>query len=165
MSEVFDLTRLYSLQKELDEDIASRHGVTYESTFHKRLLALLVELGEFANETRDFKYWSLKGPSPKDVILEEYIDGLHFLLSLGIPLGVRTYTHKVEARFDSITEALLSFYKGALNLKDDYRLDPYLSLVDEYLDMLPLFGASVKEAIDSYIEKCGKNHKRQEDHY
>ena len=50
-----NLEELYSLQKELDLEIAKNHNVTYESTSDKRLLALLVELGEFANETRCFK--------------------------------------------------------------------------------------------------------------
>ena len=165
MSETLELAPLFALQKDLDEEIARLHDVTYESTFPRRLLALLVELGEFANETRAFKYWSLKGPSEKSVILEEYVDGLHFLLSLGIPLGVRSYSHEIEAKESDLTEALLHFYAGALHLKSEYTLDAYLPLLGEYLDMLPLFGASGKEAIDSYKSKMAENHARQKNHY
>ncbi len=48
----------------------------------KRDLALTIELAELANETRCFKYWSSKGPSEREVILEEFVDSIHFLLSL-----------------------------------------------------------------------------------
>ena len=44
-------------------------------------MALLVER-ELANETRSFKFWSTKGPSANEIILEEYVDSIHFLLSL-----------------------------------------------------------------------------------
>ena len=54
----FDLTDLYKKQAELDAAIAANHNITYETTRPRRILALLVEFGEFANATRCFKYWS-----------------------------------------------------------------------------------------------------------
>ena len=79
-----DLKDLYLKQEELDLEIAKNHNINYEVTRHKRILALLVELGEFANTTRTFKFWSNKGMEEKAVVLDEFADGLHFLLSLGI---------------------------------------------------------------------------------
>ena len=64
-------------------------NMTYNRKIVKRkMLALLVEIGELANETRCFKYWSNKPASEREVILEEYVDGLHFILSIGIDLGI-----------------------------------------------------------------------------
>ena len=60
-----NLTDLIPLQKELDERIMSLHEQTRPSTQLKRVLALVVEISELANETRTFKYWSLKGASEK----------------------------------------------------------------------------------------------------
>ena len=51
-----DLSILYKKQKELDDEIARNHNVNYETTFSRRFLALLVEFGELANETRCFKH-------------------------------------------------------------------------------------------------------------
>ena len=82
-----DLSILYKRQEELDDEIARNHNINYETTFARRFLALLVEFGELANETRCFKYWSNKKSSPKEVVSDEYSDGLHFLLSLGIVLN------------------------------------------------------------------------------
>lgn len=57
---IYDIGELIPLQKALDEDIASRHNLSYASTSNRRLLALFVEIGEFANSTRTFKFWSTK---------------------------------------------------------------------------------------------------------
>lgn len=164
MDERIDLTPLFPLQRELDEDIASRHQVTYQSTFHKRLLALLVELGEFANETRCFKYWSLKGPSEKEKILDEYADGLHFFLSLGIPLGEVSYSHRYEKSLD-LTEQLLLVYAEVAELNKHYDPKRYEKAFGHYLDIIPLLGFTSSEAIDAYKKKLGTNHARQENAY
>ena len=37
---------------------------------NKKIDESLVELGEFANETKVFKYGSIKSPKDKDIILE-----------------------------------------------------------------------------------------------
>lgn len=75
---------LLDRQRELDNLILGPHrkGLTLQELFTNRCLAFSVELGETANEVRSFKHWSNKGPSPVEVILEEYVDCLHFLLSI-----------------------------------------------------------------------------------
>ena len=83
------LTKLFTMQEELDSFIQKNRD-TNDDVFQAKGLALLVELAELANETRSFKFWSTKGPSDNEVILEEYVDSIHFLLSLGINLGFET---------------------------------------------------------------------------
>ena len=166
MTEDFiDLSPLFPLQAALDEEIALTHHIDYPSTFSRRLLSLLVELGEFANETRCFKYWSLKGPSPMERILDEYADGLHFLLSLGIPLGVSQYKHYFKVEEKDLTEALLTVYENAVALRKEYTIEQYAKTFSSYLNLIPLFDYSVEEVGRAYLEKLGVNHKRQEDHY
>ncbi len=160
-----DVTPLFPLQAELDKEIATLHGVTYESTFERRVLALLTELGEFANETRCFKYWSLKGPSPKEKILDEYADGLHFLLSLGIPLGVSEYKHYFHVREKDLTKAILNVHKDVDELLEHYDVDHYAKAFGDYLNLIPLFDYNEEEVLAAYLAKLGVNHKRQEEKY
>lgn len=160
-----DLTPLFALQRELDEEIALAHHVDYESTSSRRLLALLVELGEFANETRCFKYWSYKDPSPKEVILDEYADGLHFLLSLGIPLGVTEYKHYFHVTEKDLTEAVLNVYEDVVALREDYDVAHYVKAFRDYLNIIPLFDYDAEEVLEAYVKKMVVNHKRQKDHY
>ncbi len=84
-----DWNQLLNMQNELDRHIESEHGLQNADLVDKKILALLVELGELANETRCFKFWSKKAPSEQEVILEEYVDGIHFILSLGIEIGIQ----------------------------------------------------------------------------
>lgn len=79
------LKELLRKQDELDRIILDNHNLrnmgTVELLGHK-ITALMVETSEMANEVRAFKYWSNKKPNVKEA-KEEYIDCLHFMLSIG----------------------------------------------------------------------------------
>ena len=85
-----NLSELIMLQAQLDERIMTLHQEDRNNTRIKRVLALIVEINELANETRCFKYWSLKGSSSVDILMEEFSDTMHFVISLGIDLGLDT---------------------------------------------------------------------------
>ncbi len=160
-----DLTNLYQLQAELDQDIALKHNVTYESTHSRRLLALIVELGELANETRCFKYWSNKGPSEKAVVMDEYADGLHFLLSLGIPLHARKYKYEIKGSGKDLTLQFHDLYQAATRLLNEYNLEAYEDCFQKYLNLGADLGASSEDIIEAYKSKLAVNHHRQEVNY
>jgi dimeric dUTPase (all-alpha-NTP-PPase superfamily) len=160
-----DLTPLFPLQEALDRQIEEDHGVDYPSTFERRVLALLVELGEFANETRCFKYWSFKAPSPKEKILDEYADGLHFLLSLGIPLGAKELILSPKEYDIPLYDAILDVYGEVVGLSKSYDLSHYKAAFSAYLGLLPLMGYGEEDAKDAYLKKLKVNHERQEGHY
>ena len=77
-----DWNMIMEMQKVLDDRIMDKIGRTRAEVSDEKLLALLVEVGELANETRCFKYWSEKGPNDRQDILEDYVDGIHFLISI-----------------------------------------------------------------------------------
>lgn len=161
-----DVSELYQLQAALDLDIAKRHNITYPSTFSSRLLALIVELGEFANETRCFKYWSLKGPSEKKVILEEYVDGLHFILSLGIYLKPKKMVYEIYKERDcNLVDAILSSYEEALKLRSDYSLVQYEKAFNVYLNLISYLDITANEVKEAYLNKLKINYERQNNKY
>lgn len=107
-----NLEKLFLTQRELDEKIEEQHPrVEGEIRHSEKVLALLVELGELANETRCFKFWSHKPSSEKPVILEEYVDGIHFLLSLGLEMGIKEFDIE-SIRLPNITEQFLGLYNA-----------------------------------------------------
>lgn len=75
-----DLKEIYKETKELDLLFDKDNPIRSEEIIRKNILALLVEIGELANETRCFKFWSVKPSSSKEVVLEEYIDTLFMIL-------------------------------------------------------------------------------------
>ncbi|MBM7607553.1 dimeric dUTPase (all-alpha-NTP-PPase superfamily) [Lysinibacillus composti] len=85
-----NLTKLFEIQAGLDYHITKEHPEQNdENRLSKKVLALQVELGECANEWRGFKFWSNDQVARENLLLEEYVDCLHFLLSIGNTLNFR----------------------------------------------------------------------------
>ena len=159
------LKEMYDKQYELDAEIASNHHITYEETKDKRLLALLVELGEFANATRTFKFWSFKPSESKERVLDEFADGLHFLLSLGLAYEFRLDSIEVEKSTDDLTGAILESYHHINEFYNDRSLDKYAKMFEGYLKILVTLGYTWQDAYDAYFLKLEENHHRQETNY
>ena len=159
------LEPLFKAQAKLDATIAENHHVTYESTHSRRILALLVEIGEFANTTRCFKYWSNKGMEDKETVLDEYADGMHFFLSLGIDIGTQKNDYEIEKPNRDLVEQIhlvYSYIEDFRNLSNDPN---YIKAFQAFLDILPLIGFSYQEAEEAYFKKLGVNYHRQETNY
>ncbi len=77
-----ELKEFLEMQEKLDEKILKGNFEDYKTILSKKILACMVELGEYANETKAFKYWSKKEATAKEVRLEEFVDVLHFIFSI-----------------------------------------------------------------------------------
>ncbi|WP_088006608.1 dUTP diphosphatase [Indiicoccus explosivorum] len=160
-----ELTGLFDMQRELDTYIERKQGVT-EDVFRKKGLALLTELAELANETRCFKFWSVKGPSERDVLLEEFVDSLHFILSLGIEKNLATLTEwPPVCSGEDLTELFLSAQKAVLEFMGDYRMSKYLAVWGWYGAIRDALGFTEEEVLSAYLAKNRKNYERQEENY
>ena len=155
-------------QKELDDRIWELHQESSDSTCRKRILALLVELGELANETRCFKFWSNKASSERDVILDEYVDGIHFIVSLGNDLAIDFKS--IEYR-DTRTiardlyEEFLCVYQDATDLLADFSETTYLKFLETYMNLGIALGFTFDDVVRGYLKKNAVNHERQSSNY
>ena len=159
------LDKMYEKQLELDQEIASNHNISYEATKDKRLLALLVELGEFANATRTFKFWSFKPSESKERVLDEFADGLHFLLSLGLAYNFRLDSIKKKKDSDDLTDAILKCYHYIDEFYSEKIYGKYAKMFESYLKILAQLGYSWDDAYNAYFLKLEENHHRQETNY
>ena len=78
------LKELLEMQRVLDEAILKEHDNVYDEKIAAQMkIALFVELGELMNElpTR-FKHWKKTAVDNREKALVEYVDALHFQLSL-----------------------------------------------------------------------------------
>ncbi|PLR98094.1 dUTP diphosphatase [Bacillus sp. T33-2] len=158
-----NLEKLLSMQKELDNHIETKHGLLAEDLFEKKVLALLVELGELANETRCFKFWSVKPPSDSAVILEEFVDGVHFILSLGIEAGFDIRDLPIEEPLESldINAQFLQVYEAAVRFRGSRSLEDYRNLFSGYIQLASVLGFSSGQIEEAYIKKNVVNYERQ----
>jgi dimeric dUTPase (all-alpha-NTP-PPase superfamily) len=177
-----ELTKLFQTQKVLRDRI----GYNKPDRFDKLILALLVELGELANEQRSWKFWS-KDQTPRtwkargpyvdledaefyNPLLEEYVDGLHVVLDLGLILNMGSDSWFVESNimvFSSynITDQFNDVFQHVINVKEcDFfaEHEEYEDLVYAYLGLGKMLGFTWEEVEQAYYAKNAINHHRQE---
>lgn len=156
---------LIPYQEVLDQRIFRLHHTDRPSTMQSRLLALLVEIGEFANETRCFKFWSVKGPSEKAVLAEEFGDGLHFFLSLGIDLDDDGSDVEAIVVEGSGTDRFVALYDAISEFGRNANLDTYREAFGLFFGLANSFGLSDEDIREYYVKKNEKNHARQDQNY
>ena len=84
-----NLKVIFEKQIKLDETLHNNVINPNEKNLReKEIIALLVELGEFANEVKLFKYWKKHKEINQTKMLEEFADGIHFLTSLAAEFHV-----------------------------------------------------------------------------
>lgn len=160
-----DWELLFEKQVKLDAYISNNHDLSKADLFEQKILALLVELGELANETRCFKFWSMKARNVDSVIIEEYVDNIHFLLSLGLEKNLAfkeiTYENKnisETAQFNQIFEYISKF-------REDATKENYLNLFKAYLQLANILGFSNEAIMKAYDAKNEVNFTRQDQGY
>lgn len=180
-----NLKHLFELQAKLDERIEKEHPRQEgEDRLAKKILALQVELGELANEWRGFKYWS-NNQEPrirvydkqksridktvwKNPLLEECVDCLHFILSIGLELnipviyGTETKWDELTSDETDITQQFLLVFENVNKLV--HPID-WINLFEEFYILGKMLGFTWEQIEEAYLQKNEKNHKRQEDGY
>ncbi|NEZ47823.1 dUTPase [Clostridium niameyense] len=166
------LKEMFESQKKLDRRIIKEHNLEGKDLFNNEIVAMVVELSECANEVRFFKHWSNKGPSAKEVILEEFVDVLHFGLSIGNMIGeyeILEHDYKATLNYKDLTDSFIEIVNtiGALQHKRNSKLGIvlYVQLMELLLNFGEKLGFTEKEIEMAYYKKNEVNHKRQDNNY
>lgn len=174
-----NLAKLFEMQRKLDEHIEQEHPRQEgEDRLAKKILALQVELGELANELPEvFKFWSNK-KNNREKALKEYVDCLHFILSIGVELGMphRLLLGNVQrnemldddfiALYDEVHTLYHAYkcaYKCQLNKK--FVRGYYESVFEHFLALGERLGFTWEQVEEAYMKKNAENHSRQERGY
>lgn len=178
-----NLVKLFETQKLLDEHIEKEHPT---------------QLGECANEWRGFKFWSnnqeprikeiiintvvgdplnhFKYFTGKNPLLEELVDVLHFILSIGIELVKGNFIEELPIKTltgrtcPDILHQFLYFNSTLVTIKDKYtygmQIDrDYKFLLEMYKGLTEMLGFTWDQIEAAYFEKNAVNHQRQEQGY
>lgn len=157
-----NLTKLFELQKALDDRIIEEKKLQGKNLFWNKVLALQVEMGELANEWRRFKHWSDDKEPRRERMLEEYVDCLHFVLSLGLDIGVEIPESGLKNERDTITSQFVSMM--AFTNEDGTPMD-WEDLWGHFIGLGEMLGFSWAEVEAAYIRKNDINHLRQDEGY
>lgn len=163
------LNEIINLQQGLDLKISEAKNITNyqkQEFLDAKFLALLVEIGEFANEQRCFKYWSLKGASDKEILLEEFIDGFHFIISIANNLELKLSDYKFQYQDKlSLTSLFLYLFDLTLKLQKEKSLVVLHQWMNIYYSIAKLCDFSADDIFNGYCKKNKINHLRQEQNY
>lgn len=160
-----NLEKMFQMQKELDERIRVEHNLVNVNLLEEKILAFQVELGELANETRCFKYWSLRPASAREVILEEYVDGVHFLLSIGIDLHTIDIEVDQLAGESSLTKQFALLFELSGQLGKTNSIEDFRNLFQQYINLGKQLNFTPTDIEVAYIGKNEVNHQRQNQGY
>jgi dimeric dUTPase (all-alpha-NTP-PPase superfamily) len=210
-----NLSKLFELQRKLDEHIVKEKGLEGQDLLPKKILALQVELGELANEWRGFKFWSnhqeprtqskvvchvcnghggfvhtdeyQQATEPfeeclycegtgfqedKNPLLEEYVDCLHFILSIGLEINLTPDEHVKWKRFTVIEQFndLFGYTSDLFKTVDENwaveeQFNAYEELLAGFMGLGEMLGFTWEQVEQAYLEKNKINHERQRSAY
>lgn len=121
-----------------------QNNIREEEIIKKNILELLVEIGELANETRCFKHWSTKGPSEKEIILDEYIDCLFMILYFSNITGVTLEEDFPKVVELDMVETFIQLYQNTCLLKEGLTKDKIKRLLVDIMYLGKLLGFSIE---------------------
>lgn len=164
-----EFPKLFVMQRLLDKHIAEKRGLQGRNLMQEKILALSVEISELANETRCFKFWSAKPASAKGILLEEYVDGIHFLLSIGLEFGHTPYIiEPYQVKSGKLTEQFITLNKQVAAMEQWTDKTTHNQFVLFYQDSFALFlglgemlDFTAEEIQAAYMKKHEINYERQ----
>lgn len=176
-----NLSKLFEMQRKLDEHIEKEHPrKPGEDRLAKKILALQVELGELSNEWRGFKFWSKDqkprtfsfgarnhGEAIRNPLLEEYVDCLHFILSIAIELGYKAedlYVWDEELEGETVDVFIeLMYWTSRISSNDKFkRRAAFRTVCYIFFNLGERLGFTWDQVEQAYLEKNKINHHRQE---
>jgi dimeric dUTPase (all-alpha-NTP-PPase superfamily) len=166
------------LQDKLDKHILENHKIEGDIT-GLLVIAFKVEFGEFLNEHKFFKFWKVN-PVPRtkallipammeedkvyyNPLLEEFVDGVHFLLSIGLKRGYLKFIHGfdvVERKSDSLEFLSIEIFNNPIN-----SAGKWMEVFSDYIHLGYLMGISASDIEEAYLKKNQVNHERQNSGY
>ncbi|TKI21749.1 dUTPase [Bacillus pumilus] len=221
-----NLGKMFKMQAELDRRIIKEKGLEGQELLPNIYVALITELGEFANEGRWFKHWSddqqpkterlidcsvcngtgdenhdriaeeaegyggheyiqcntcngMGYTGTKNPLLEEYVDCIHFFLSIAIKKGWKEELHIPEEAIEDFKDAgidgglsgvFVEMQWSLLNsrmLKDEESKKQHFHIAWGLFLTIGIigFGFTPEQIEKAYMDKNAVNHKRQQEGY
>ena len=150
------LKELLEMQRVLDESIFKEHGIT-EYPLENMKLALFDELGELLHEfPTKYKHWKKTAVDNREKGLEEYVDVLHFALSLTNYNGMSEYEEYEYSKWEWVQPRSLSWtlYRVYEEVVEDGFILENLFMLGSY------FGFTWDEIYKAYKDKNAVNYER-----
>ncbi|MCV3743492.1 dUTP diphosphatase [Ureaplasma sp. ES3154-GEN] len=162
---IMDFRHIFNLQKQLDETILkyANHDHLIDIA-RPRLLALLVEVGEFTNELQTFKYWKKQKQINQQKMLDELADVLHFAAAISLDLNVEPL---IQAKIidQDLTEQIIGIYNGISLLAQNYSKQNMTTVMQLIYGLCILLELDTQTITNAYKQKNQVNYQRVQSGY
>lgn len=160
-----DLIFLLTQQERLDADIRKSFDIPLKTwqtgMFRKHDIALHVEVAEFVNEARIWKYWKKK-PIQRERLVDEAVDILHFVMLV---------LNKVNPSVEMAAESLSDYMKELTPVFEEDEIEEMLhemlvmnlnelGILKRMLVILDYFDFDRKQIMSAYKNKNDVNFER-----
>ena len=153
----------YEMNTKLDDKFNSKYE-SDKKIHEKNCIETLVELGEFINETKCFKYWSIKKPN-MDNVYEEASDVLQMLLYFYNYFGIsKVSTCKMELTSDLLLEIDLLF-RDTSKLLTNGNKSICKKVYTRFMHVTRLLNMDEELLLDACFKKNKINHERLNSEY
>ncbi|WP_342268675.1 dUTP diphosphatase [Spiroplasma endosymbiont of Aspidapion aeneum] len=160
------LEKIRCKQKELDAFLLKGQDTNSVELKEKRVLAFIVELCEFLNEEKSFKYWKKDKTIAREKLVEEYIDGIHFLMSLINEQNLDFNNYKIkDNKHEKFHIISLSIVENAARYSHTRKIEDLWKFVDLYLSLTSHIDLEEDELFDIYDKKNKINIDRSNNGY
>lgn len=101
--------RFFAMQSKFDKRVVRQLGVN-QPTITQKVLAIIVEMGEFANDEGSVKYWKKRKTQNLQNALFEYIDMLKFTISIArdLELTYKQFENAKMVYYQTMDEQLMA---------------------------------------------------------
>ena len=145
------LNEVYKRNIELDQIFNDNYSSDTD-VFKSNCIELLVELGEFINETKCFKYWSTKKTN-KEMVLEEYADVITMILYFANLNRMDITNYKITSTDKDLLELINETYNLCTNLMDNMTEDLVGKILTNALQIAYLLDLKEEEIIEAIKHK------------
>jgi dimeric dUTPase (all-alpha-NTP-PPase superfamily) len=158
------LNKLYQRNKELDHIFISKYQEKEPRYFEKNCIEFLVEFGEFVNETKCFKYWTIKKPKMEDVY-EELADCITMILTMYYVLDLELDSLKEHHTSSDVLEIINYIYSQGTKLMKDINEDLVKDLLSNLFYLAELLNLDKEEIYKTLSYKQDKVEERLNSDY
>ena len=145
------LEKIYKRNIELDQIFYKKYG-NGKDIFDKNCIEILVELGEFINETKCFKYWSIKKPN-KEAMLDEYADVITMTLYFANLLKMDVKDFRVVSTEKELLDLINETYLLCTKIMNNMTEELIKNILTNVLEIAYLLDISEEEIIGAVNKK------------
>lgn len=145
-----DVAKLYQVYINREIQVA-KNEILNTTRINQKILSFLHDLSVVALESRCYLFWEKEEPVNHQQLLENYLEGLTMLMSIGYELRIDSIKNHTEIpENQDLYSLFFKIYQSILNVQKQYSSEDYQNTIDDYFTLGFKLGIDIDEIIDNY---------------